>query len=186
VKHTAAATIDRTAADLETAFDYGRRIEELRRFVEKEMKPAIERLEAAGYPAADLLAGVLDHNPRDEPEFDLILDQLDMVRAANGQPGVADWLFWRVSAWNSLDEARAELEHGDDYSVADAVVAFEHKFMDTYPKLQRLISLVTRHKAPAGTPWDITELDGRPLDDIEAEVRKAVAKMTGAVTAVAG
>lgn len=115
-----------------------------------------------------------------------IFDNLEAVRIANGQPGVADWLIGRVTNWDTLDEIRGEYEDTDEAAVG----AFDRKFASAFPALDSLISSAVREFERSGknagrfdpaTREKISEALGRSLEDIQADVHKAVATITGAV-----
>lgn len=180
---------DRISNDLAVAFSYEKVVTKFTQFIKEEMLPALDRLEAAGYPGTDLLMCAVQTDPAYNPDF--IGQLFDIVHAANGQPGAAHWLLYRAHWRNSMDEVRNI--NGEE---GVAAVAFDHKFTATYPELATVISHLATEKARRDlietSAWgrgetskleDVVEVDGRPLEEIQAEILAAVANLTGTAAA---
>ena len=191
--------VNTTKEDLAIVLSFVAKAEAFRDFVENEFSPACDRLEAAGYPGVGWIACWADGDSNPVNDCDSIADQADFMRVANGTPGAADWYFRRIEEWTSLDSVRVEYSGARE----QAVVAFDRNFGSRFPELDRQVSEVVQaverldylrsHRSHYHDPdraiKDAEKLDGRPLDEVKADlitaVRDAVGKLTGYAVPVA-
>ena len=159
-------------ADLEIAFEYGKRAAALERFVEEKLMPAYQRLQAAGYDGAWLVGHTLGDD--DGPRF----EGLEMLRVTRGYPGAANWVFYRAGNLDTHDERRNELDDTPE-QFAD-YIAFDRLFGERYPELERLLSLAV---ARSGGDYEKDRerlIEGRPYSEIERDILAAVDTITSA------
>ena len=167
--------VNTTKEDLAIAYEFGKRAAALDRFVEEKVKPAYERLEAAGYDGA-WLVGTAAGLTSDQIQ----LENLETLRASNGYPGAADWLFYRVQNLESIDWRARDFGYEKDKAKLNAFLAFDQLFAQRYPDMYRMLALAASRSENYNSDR-LQIIEGRRYDDIETDIFEAVAEITHAV-----
>jgi hypothetical protein len=168
------ATADTTKDDLAIAFDFGKRAAALDRFIEENVTPAYQRLEAAGYDGA-WLVGTAAGLTSDQIQ----LDDLEILRTSNGYPGAADWLFYRVENLEAFDERGRDWDDDEYRSKLNAFLAFDRLFGHRYANLYRMLVIAASRSTNYHEDREQV-IEGKRYEDIKSEIFTAVGEITGA------